>query len=312
VTGGPELGAVLREASARLAASGVPSPRVDAELLAGHVLGLSRGEVAAAALRGFRLPPEAATALSGLIAARAERVPLQHLTGRAPFRGRELQVGPGVFVPRPETELAAQLAVEEAARLVALPRPAGVPAPLVVDLCTGSGVIALAVATEVPGVQVVAVELDPHALAWARRNLEAVPEPVAARLELRAGDAVDAHTGVLADLAGRVDLVVANPPYIPPGAVPVDPEVAEHDPQVALYGGGYDGLEVPRGVVRAAAGLLVAGGLLVMEHAVTQGPVTRALTCGAGWAEAQTRDDLAGRPRVLVARRSWREWCGRA
>lgn len=282
----------------------MPSPRADAELLAGHVLRLSRGEVTAAALRGFRVSPGAADTLSDLVAARADRVPLQHLTGRAPFRGLELQVGPGVFVPRPETELAAELAVAEAARLGARPRPAGIPAPLVVDLCTGSGAIALAVAAEVPDVQVVAVELEPQALAWAHRNLEALPGPVAGRVRLRGGDAVDAHTGVLADLAGQVDVVVANPPYIPPGAIPVDPEVAEHDPQAALYGGGDDGLEVPRGVVRAAAGLLVAGGLFVMEHADTQGSATRALVAGPGWADGHTRDDLAGRPRVLVARRT--------
>lgn len=300
---GPELGQLLRDAVARLTTAGVPSPRVDVELLAGHVLALSRGEVVSAALRGFRVPPEAAAALADAIAARAERVPLQHLTGLAPFRGLELQVGPGVFVPRPETELAAGLAVEEAARLVTRPRPAGMPGPLVVDLCTGSGAIALAVATEVPGVQVVAVELEPHALAWAQRNRDAAGAAVAARVELRAGDAVDAHVGVLADLARRVDVVVANPPYIPPDAVPVDPEVAEHDPWAALYGGGDDGLDVPRGVIRAAAGLLVPGGLLVMEHADTQGPATRALVGGPDWAEAGTRTDLAGRPRVLVARR---------
>jgi release factor glutamine methyltransferase len=301
---GAELGRVLRDAAARLAAAGVPSPRADAELLAAHVLDLSRGEVAAAALRGYRLPPRAAAVLADAVTARAERVPLQHVTGRAPFRSLELQVGPGVFVPRPETELAAGLAVEEASRLADQPRPAGMPEPLVVDLCTGSGAIALAVATEVRGVRVVAVELEPHALAWAERNRGRLPLPVAARVELRAGDAVGADTGVLADLVGSVDVVVANPPYIPAGARPVDPEVAEHDPQAALYGGGEDGLDVPRGVVLAAAGLLVPGGLLVMEHADTQGPATRALAGPPDWSDARTRTDLAGRPRVLVARRA--------
>ena len=301
-TAGDDLGVLLRDAAAQLSAAGIASARADAELLAGHVLDLSRGEVAAAALRGLRLPADAADRFAELVAARRERVPLQHLTGRAPFRGLELQVGPGVFVPRPETELAAGLAVQEAARLADLPRPAGMPLPLVVDLCTGSGAIALAVATEVPGVRVVAVELAAHALAWAQRNRAAQPAEVVARLELRAGDAVGADTGVLADLAGRVDVVVANPPYIPSGAVPVDPEVAEHDPRVALYGGGTDGLDVPRAVVRAAAALLVPGGLLIMEHADTQGPATRALAAGPGWSQVATREDLTGRPRVLLAR----------
>jgi release factor glutamine methyltransferase len=301
---GADLSTVLREAAARLGAAGVAGPRADAELLAGFVLNLSRGEVQAAALRGLRLRPGLAAALADAVAARAQRVPLQHLTGRAPFRGLELQVGPGVFVPRPETELAAGLAVEEAARCATHLRPTGMPEPLVVDLCTGSGAIALAVATEVPGVRVVALELDPQALAWAERNRAALPGAVAARVELRAGDAVSADTGVLADLAGRVDVVVANPPYIPSGARPVDPEVAEYDPPAALYGGGDDGLDIPRGVIRAAAGLLVPGGLLVMEHADIQGPVTRTLAGGPRWAEVATRTDLAGRPRVLLARRA--------
>jgi release factor glutamine methyltransferase len=298
------LATVLRDAAIRLAAAGVASPRADAELLAAHVLGLARGELAAAALRGAQLPPGPAAALEGLVAARAERVPLQHLTGRAPFRGLLLRVGPGVFVPRPETETAAQLAVEEALRLAAGPRPAGLPGPLVVDLCAGSGAIAFAVALEVPAARVVAVELEQDAHAWAAANLAELPPWVAARLQLVRGDAVDADRGVLAGLAGQVDVVVANPPYIPALARPVDPEVAEHDPQAALYGGGEDGLDVPRGVVRAAAGLLVPGGLLVMEHADTQGPPTRALAAAPTWQDARTVPDLTGRPRVLVARRA--------
>ena len=303
---GPDLATVLRDTVARLSAAGVPSPRADAELLAAHVLKLSRGEVVAAALRGSRMSPVAAAVLDDAVAARARRVPLQHLTGRAPFRGLELQVGPGVFVPRPETELVAGLAVEEVDRLTARPRPPGMPAPLVVDLCTGSGAIALAVAAEVPGVRVVAVELDPQALAWAEHNRAQLCGPVAARVELRAGDAVGADRGVLADLAGEVEVVVANPPYIPAGARPVEPEVAEHDPPGALYGGGEDGLDVPRGVVRAAAALLAPGGLLVMEHADAQGPATRLLAGPPDWTGAVTRTDLAGRPRVLVARRTAR------
>ncbi|HET9654699.1 MAG TPA: peptide chain release factor N(5)-glutamine methyltransferase [Kineosporiaceae bacterium] len=299
-----DLAALLRAAAARLAAAGVASPRADAEQLAAHVLGLSRGELLAASCRGHVLPAGPARTFAELIAVRAQRVPLQHLTGRAPFRELLLRVGPGVFVPRPETELAAQLAVDEAARLAALPRPAGLPGPLVVDLCTGSGAIALAVATEVPQVRVVAVELEEDAHAWAQANLAELDPQAAARVRLLRGDAVDAHRGVLADLAGQVDVVVANPPYIPARAVPVDPEVAEHDPRQALYGGGEDGLDVPRGVIRAAAGLLVPGGLLVMEHADTQGPSTRALAAGPVWEGARTVEDLTGRPRVLVARRA--------
>jgi release factor glutamine methyltransferase len=297
-SGRPELAVLLRDARQRLAAAGVPTPAPDADLLAAHVLGLGRGEVAAAALRGLRVDPVAALRFGELVEGRAQRVPVQHLTGTAAFRTVELAVGPGVFVPRPETEVVAGLAVDEAQALAA----AG-GRPRVVDLCTGSGAVAIAVAVEVPTAVVTAVELDSMAHAWARRNVDALPDGVRRRIDLRLGDAVRADTGVAADLAGAVDVVVANPPYIPPGARPVDPEVADHDPPPALYGGGADGLDVPRGVVAAAAGLLVPGGLLVMEHADAQGPATRSLVAGEGWDAVRTVEDLTGRPRALVARR---------
>jgi release factor glutamine methyltransferase len=289
---GTELSAVLRAARARLAAARVATPGPDADQLAAHVLGLRPGEVAAAAVRGLRIGDAEAERLQELVTARAQRVPLQHLTGRAGFRTVEVAVGPGVFVPRPETEVVAGLAVDEALRLAGH-------APVVVDLCTGSGAVAIALAVEVPAASVTAVELDPLAHAWARRNVDAL----APRVDLRLGDAVGADTGVAADLAGTVHVVVANPPYIPSGARPVDPEVADHDPPRALYGGGADGLDVPRGVVAAAAGLLVPGGLLVMEHADGQGQATRALVAGPGWDDVRTVADLTGRPRALVARR---------
>lgn len=292
----PGLGAVLSAAEARLAAAGVASPRADAELLAAHVLGVGRGELVARVVTGGALAPADADRLVDLLAQREARVPLQHLTGRAVFRTVELRVGPGVFVPRPETEVVAGLAVAEASRRVAAAGSA-----LVVDLCTGSGAIALAVAVEVPGSRVVAVELDPQACAWAEANLSDLG--LADRVELRPGDARGADAGVLADLVGRVDIVVANPPYIPERARPLDPEVAGYDPPDALYGGGRDGLVVPAGVVRSGRGLLVPGGLLAMEHADSQGPAARALATAADWESVRTEPDLTGRPRVLVARR---------
>ncbi len=286
----PDLGELLRDARRRLTVAAVPSPDADAVQLAAYLLGTTPGDVRARAVRGEQVRPHQADQFAWLVGERAERVPLQHLTGTAPFRTLELSVGPGVFTPRPETEVVAGIAIDEAGRLAA---------PVVVDLCTGSGAIAVAVAVEVPAAHVVAVELDVFAYSFATGNVrEFAPD-----VDLRLGDAVRADTGLLADLAGQVDVVVANPPYIPPGMEPVDPEVAEHEPPIALYGGGDDGLAVPRGVVASAAGLLRPGGLLVMEHADAQGPATRALVAGPGWGDVRTVEDLTGRPRALVARR---------
>ncbi|MDM8086363.1 peptide chain release factor N(5)-glutamine methyltransferase [Cellulomonas cellasea] len=283
----------LREAERLLAAAGVPSPRVDAELLAAHLMGLeagramSRGEVQSAAILGRRAPQ----GLAELVTRRAAREPLQHLVGTAAFRGLELAVGPGVFVPRPETEQVAEHAVAEALALLA-----GGDGARVVDLCTGSGAIALAVAHEAPGAEVHAVELDAAAHAWAARNVAAVAPAV----RLLRGDARTA----LRELDGTVDVVVSNPPYVPPGAVPVDPEVAEHDPAVALYGLGADGLEVPRGITAAAVRLLRPGGLFVMEHAEVQDAAARALVTATGaFDDIRTDVDLTGRARMVLARR---------
>jgi len=273
----------LREATRRLADAGVPSPRADAEQLAAHLLGTGRGELAARAIRGDAAP----SGLDDLVAERCRRVPLQHLTGTAGFRGLELRVGPGVFVPRPETEVLAGLAVE-AARAAAADGE-----PVVVDLGTGSGAIALAVAREVPAARVHAVEISPSAHAWAAQNLQDTG------VDLRLGDAATAFD----DLDSAVDVVVSNPPYIPPGSVPVDPEVADHDPGVALYGGGPDGLAVPRAVIATAARLLRDGGLLAVEHADSQQVAVLDLLDSPAWREQRGHTDLAGRPRCVTARR---------
>lgn len=275
-----DLAAALRAATAALAGAGVPSPRADAELLAGHLLGVGRGRVAALALAGADAPE----GLADLVAERCRRVPLQHLTGTAHFRRLELAVGPGVFVPRPETEGVAQLAIDRARSVVADRGRARV-----VDLGTGSGAIAASVASEVPGAAVVAVELSDLAAAWAERNL--APHGV----ELVRGDLRTA----LGDRDGTFDVVVSNPPYIPAGAVPQDPEVRDHDPHVALYGGGADGMEVPGAVERTAARLLVPGGYLVMEHAEVQADAVAGLLRAAGrWDRIEGHRDLTGRDRA--------------
>ncbi|WP_104165672.1 peptide chain release factor N(5)-glutamine methyltransferase [Arthrobacter sp. SX1312] len=269
----------LRAAERQLRSAGVPSPRVDAELLAAHLLGVSRGRVRALALIGTPVPE----GFQALVDERARRVPLQHLTGVAHFRRVDLSVGPGVFVPRPETETVAQLVID---------RALGLAAPRIVDLGTGSGAIAAAVADEVPGAEVYAVELSDLALAWAGPNLARFG------VHLVQGDLATA----LPEHDGTFDVVVSNPPYIPAEAVPNEPEVAEHDPRMALYGGGADGMELPRAAARSAARLLRPGGYFVMEHAEVQAPWVAAFLERMGaWTAITTHQDLSGRDRATSA-----------
>jgi release factor glutamine methyltransferase len=267
-----------------LVEAGVASPDFDAAELLAHVLGTSRGRLTSA-------PPPTpgqAAAYDALVARRAAREPLQHLTGTAAFRYLELAVGPGVFVPRPETELLAGWAVEQAQRLVDDGR-----APVVVDLCTGSGAVALAVATEVPVAEVHAVELGDDAVAWAARNLSG------SGVDLRHGDMADAFP----ELDGSVDVVVCNPPYIPLEAYEsVAPEARDHDPELALFSGA-DGLDAVRVVERVAARLLRPGGVVGVEHADVQGTSAPAVLVATGrWRDVRDHADLAGRDRFLTGR----------
>ena len=281
---GDDLRTAVRTAASRLAEAGVPSPEADAVAIAAHLLKVSVGDVHKAMVLGAATP----AAYEALVGERAARVPLQHLTGRAGFRRLELSVGPGVFVPRPETEFVAGLAIDAALALQA---------PVVVDLCTGSGAIALAVADEVPAATVYAVELGVEAHAWAERNVA----DTGLAVELRHGDATDAFP----ELDGTVDVVVANPPYIPVGMVPLDPEVRDHDPELALYGGSDDGLAIPLAVAGRAAELLRPGGLLVLEHADSQGvTLPGALRKTGEWTGVADHDDLTGRPRATTALRA--------
>lgn len=260
---------------------------MDAELLLCHVLGVPRVRL----LTLDELPDGAAARFAALVEQRADRVPLQHLTGRAPFRHLELAVGPGVFVPRPETELLAGWAIESLA---------GVAAPRVVDLGSGSGALALSIAAELPDAGVTAVERDPAAIAWTRHNAGARAAAGDRPVEVVEGDMTD--PALLPELAGRVDLVVSNPPYVPDGAV-VPREVADHDPPLALWGG-PDGLDVVRGLLDTAARLLRPGGRLGIEHADQQGTSLPALVrAHGGFGEVADHPDLAGRPRFTTARR---------
>lgn len=274
---------LLSTVADQLAAAGVPTPEVDAELLLAHVTGRPR---ALLRMAGTAVPDDQVAVLAGLVAQRAQRIPLQHLIGRAPFRHLELRVGPGVFIPRPETELMVDHVLAFAAGRPALSRvpvgsgdgpPGYAPARglLVVDLCTGSAALALSIATELPGSTVIAVELSPAAVQWARGNIADHADQVAAvgsSIDLVAADAtrVADPGAALEGLRGLVDIVVTNPPYVPQEAIPREPEVRDHDPALALYGG-LDGLEVVRPLARQAALLLRPGGLLLVEHADVQG-----------------------------------------
>ncbi len=276
---------------------GFPAPRPTPARFVAHVAGSSVADARLAEARGDAVPDGLdRAALEAAVARREAREPLQHITGTAPFRTLTLEVGPGVFVPRPETEVVAGIAIDAAAAVAATGR-----VPEIADLCAGSGAIGLAVAAEVPRARVTMIELDADAFGYLERNLAASPPAVRERARAMRGDARTA----LADRDGTLDVVVSNPPYVPPGATPREPEVAEHDPAVALYGLGADGLEVPRGIAAAAARLLRAGGLFVIEHGEEQGPEVRAfLADGGAWRDIETRPDLTDRPRCSVARRA--------
>ena len=284
----PTVTTTLRSAVEQLTRAGVPSPDVDAELLIGFVLGMSRGEVQAKAITGTTVSTSEAAAITALMERRAGREPLQHITGRAPFRALELAVGPGVFVPRPETEQVAQFAID-ALRAAAGDEPIGV------DLGTGSGAIALALATEVPHALVYGVENSPEAFLWTRQNFRE--------------SGADNTRAVFVDLAsalpqldGTVAVVISNPPYIPLGAIPRDPEVRLFDPEHALYGG-EDGLDVVRQVSRTARRLLHPGGTLVLEHGELQAAAIAAILAADGWRAIASHPDFLGRDRSTTALR---------
>lgn len=276
---------LVSAASQELARAGVPSPRYDAEELLCWVVEVSRAQLVALA----ELTHEQEAAYRAAVARRASREPLQHITGTAAFRHLELQVGPGVFVPRPETELMAGVAIDELRSVSATTAT-----PRAVDLCSGSGAVALALATEAPGTQVTAVELSPDAHSYAVRNT--------------AGHDVDVRLGDMAvatdDLAGRAHVVTANPPYVPLDAYEsVAPEVRDFDPSLALWSGD-DGLDAIKVVARTAARLLVDGGLVVCEHANAQAESAVAVFSDTGdFAHVRDHRDLAGRARFVTARR---------
>ncbi|MBM4478447.1 peptide chain release factor N(5)-glutamine methyltransferase [Prescottella equi] len=277
------------EAAAELERAGVPSARVDAELLAAHVLGVERTRLGLVPL----VDPSVIEEYRELVARRVQRIPLQHITGSTAMGNVSLEVGPGVFVPRPETELLLAWAL---AHLEA----SGLRAPVVLDLCTGTGALALAIAHARPDAVVHAVELQPQALAWARRNADRRRDAGDTPINLVQGDVTD--RALLTELEGGVDLVVSNPPYIPEGAV-LDPEVADHDPHTALFGGA-DGLSVIKPMINNIARWLRIGGAVGIEHDDTNGDqVAELFRARRVFDRVAEHPDLAGRPRFVVAHR---------
>lgn len=269
---------LLAEAIESLSRAGVSSPQVDAEELAAYLLGVSRMR-----LRFAEPTAEFPQRYRDLVARRAQRIPLQHLTGSAPFGPIEVFVGPGVFIPRPETESLYAWAAGEL-----------VPAATVVELCAGSAALAVALSRHEPTARVVAIELDQEALTYTRRNAAET------RVEVIQADATSPE--LLTELNGAVDLIVANPPYIPEGAE-LEPEVAQHDPPLALFAGA-DGLAVIAPLVTVAARLLRPGGVIGVEHDDSNGDGTCELFTASGlFDEVVQRHDLAGRPRFVTARR---------
>lgn len=300
---------LVRSASAMLRASGVDTPEHDAKLLAAEVFGVDLQTVDKAMLMGSETSELAKQGAkqSGEDAAlkrfhtmvdrRSKREPLQHITGHAPFRYLDLKVGPGVFIPRQETELVVQEGVDWITKH-------GMHSAKVVDLCAGSGAIGLSFVTEVPGSEVWAVEKSEQTAQWTRVNLNETAKKypsIASNYHLEIADAT--QTPTLNQLDGTIDIVLTNPPYVPLADIPQQPEVRDYDPDLALYGGSADGTLIPERIIARAAKLLKNGGLLVMEHDITQGERLSAFALSYGFSNVMVHNDYTGRPRYMTAKK---------
>ncbi|PJM77980.1 peptide chain release factor N(5)-glutamine methyltransferase [Bifidobacterium felsineum] len=287
---------VIHEAAARLRDAGIETPEHDAKLLLAEAAGVELRDIDKSLLMGEPVDFDDAR-FQAMIERRAKREPLQYIVGHAPFRYLDLEVGPGVFIPRPETETVVQAGLDWMTQH-------GLMHPRVVDLCAGSGAIGLAVVTEVPGSQVWAVELSPRTAEWTQKNLVRTAKlcpSIASNYQLEIGDATSLTT--LAQLDGTVDMVITNPPYIPETDIPEQPEVRDWDPELALYGGSADGTLIPERIIERAFRLLKPGGALVMEHDISQGDRLVAYARATGFVNASTGKDWTGRDRYLFAQR---------
>ncbi|MCV7381826.1 protein-(glutamine-N5) methyltransferase, release factor-specific [Mycobacterium alsense] len=270
----------IDSAAAQLAEAGIDSARYDAEELAAHLMGTERGRLTLLDAPG----DEFFGGYRDMVVARSRRVPLQHLTGTAAFGPVTLRVGPGVFIPRPETEAILEWATAQ---------PLG-PQPVIVDLCTGSGALAVALARHRPAARVIGVDDSDEALSYARRNTEGTAVQLV-RADVTA-------PGLLPELDGHVDLLVANPPYVPEDSA-VEAEVAQHDPPHAVFAGA-DGMAVIAAVVGLAGRWLRPGGLFAVEHDdTTSARTVEMIETTRLFGDIEARHDLAGRPRFVTARR---------
>ena len=300
---------LIRQAAAQLREAGIETPEHDAKLLLAEAVDAELRDIDKAMLMGEGLDSLAPAggggqadpvtnilaAFHAMLSRRAKREPLQYITGHTPFRYLDLQVGPGVFIPRPETETVVQAGLDWLTRHSMIH-------PRMVDLCAGSGAIGLSIVSEVPGSQVWAVELSPRTAEWTRRNLAVTAKrypSIASNYQLEVADATSLAT--LAQLDGTIDIVITNPPYVPQTDIPEQPEVRDWDPELALYGGSADGTLIPERIIERAWRLLKPGGVLVMEHDLTQGERLVAYAKATGFATASTGKDWTGRDRYLFA-----------
>ncbi len=284
----PRVTDELRWAQTVLSAAGVESPRADADWLLAALLGVDRGRLAVIDTLGTEVRDRFREA----IGRRSRRIPLQHIIGTTHFGPAELAVGPGVFIPRPETEFLLEWAAAQSSSSRR---------STVVDLCSGSGALAIAVALMVPTARVHAVEKSPAALEWLRRNVSRVGADVSARITVHAGDVTDLEQMRTLLPVGAVDVVVANPPYVP-SAADVTPEVS-HDPSDAVFGGA-DGMTVIRPMLAVIAELLRADGVMGLEHDdSTAIQVMAAVESTDRFGDVRAHKDLTGRPRFVTARR---------
>ena len=278
-----DIKVLLRDAKLQLAQSGISE--VDAEHLLAHVLGISRMDLHNSVLVETTLGAFDSTEVIeeqfyAMLDRRIDHEPLQYVTGLAPFRYLEIEVGPGVLVPRPESELLVDAVLTHIKNL---------PAPVsVIDLGAGSGALALAIATEAPSTRVIAVENSPEAIFWLKKNVSVIAENV----RVVEGDVADVLPGI------KCDVVIANPPYIPDGQV-LPRDVASFEPHAALFGGA-SGMELPMIFITAAARLLKSAGVLVIEHSEEQG-ASIASELALDFESITLHDDLLGRPRWTSA-----------